>query len=333
MSALEQDPEIHNIQQFFDCASTDQVSSEQYETSLNHLFRLELLKGLPSVDHEIMKALNLQGNEICVDIGCGDGTFIKRLAIEGKHIGPLIGVNSSEDHYFPIRQELANMGNVLFLQGDARELQKLGFEDEMADVVTEKFLLYHLDNPERAVDEACRILKPGGSLVIASRNPGYQGRLWEFLEDITVELKRMTRAGESKPAFDEADRQIGFTDYSATTPPQNFYKNFDLGRAESEMQARGLNITHRYMQSTKEDGLKITLPLETESIDEAWITYQSVMTTFITAFGGQKPRPSDLLKATDRIVKPIFYDEIARKGYFEEHVEQGFIIAQKPQRS
>ncbi len=330
MSALEQDPEIHNRQQFFDYASADQISSDQYETSLNHLWRLELVKGLPSIDHEIMEALDLRGDEICVDIGCGDGTFIKRLATEGKHTGPLIGVNNSDDHYYPISQELAYMGNVLFLQGDARKLHKIGFEDEMADVVTEKFLLYHLDNPEVAVDEACRILKPGGSLVIASRNPGYQGRLWSFLEDITGELRRMTFAGESKPLKDETGRITGHTDYTATTPPQNFYKDFDLDRAESEMVARGLNITHKYIQSTKEDNLRITLPIETESIDDAWITYQSVMTTFISAFGGQKPRPSDFLKATERIIKPVFYDEIAQKGYFEEYVEQGFIIGQKP---
>jgi len=48
------------------------------------------------------------------------------------------------------------------------DAQQLPFRDKCAGAVTALWMLYHLDEPERAVAEAWRVLRPGGWLVAST---------------------------------------------------------------------------------------------------------------------------------------------------------------------
>ncbi|MBV9410402.1 MAG: class I SAM-dependent methyltransferase [Acidimicrobiia bacterium] len=89
-----------------------------------------------------------------LDVGCGDGELPRHLP----NSWPWAGVDRS-----PTMLERAPKPAVL---ADARALP---FADESFGAVAMLWMLYHLPDPETAVAEARRVLKPGG-LLMASTN-------------------------------------------------------------------------------------------------------------------------------------------------------------------
>ena len=89
-----------------------------------------------------------------VDIGCGDGELARRLPAAW----PWVGVDRSPTMLARAPKPAT--------QGDARALP---FPDETFGAVAMLWMLYHLPDPETALAEARRVLKPGG-LLMASTN-------------------------------------------------------------------------------------------------------------------------------------------------------------------
>jgi ubiquinone/menaquinone biosynthesis C-methylase UbiE/DNA-binding transcriptional ArsR family regulator len=96
------------------------------------------------------------------DLGAGDGTFSLLLAQRAKQV---IAVDSSARMLEVGREQAARHGieNVDFRQGDMEEPP---IEDAAVDLVFFSQSLHHALHPERAVSEACRILRPCGRIVI-----------------------------------------------------------------------------------------------------------------------------------------------------------------------
>jgi len=97
-----------------------------------------------------------------VDIGCGDGYLTIEAAAWARHV---IGVDRSDE----ILERAKALGvrrrvtNVEWRKGD---LTRLPLRDESLDVALLSQALHHANDPERAVAEAARVLKPGGRLVV-----------------------------------------------------------------------------------------------------------------------------------------------------------------------
>ena len=106
-----------------------------------------------------------------LDIATGPGMLARAAAERGAT--QVVGLDSSEN-FISLAQPVADSfpGVVKFEVGDA---QKLPFDSASFDAVTMGFLLLHLPEPEAALAEAFRVLKPGGKLAFSVWQEGAPG--------------------------------------------------------------------------------------------------------------------------------------------------------------
>ena len=94
-------------------------------------------------------------DSLLLDLACGGGLLAPHVAGKGhRHVGLDLSVTAlpqARDHgVVPVR------GDVL----------RLPFADEVADVVVAGEVLEHVQEPLELLSEACRVLRPGGVLVL-----------------------------------------------------------------------------------------------------------------------------------------------------------------------
>jgi len=94
------------------------------------------------------------------DLGCGTGVAAATLA---PHVGKVIGVDASEEMLASARVRAAALRNVEWRLGT---LEALPIKDATLDAAVLMLVLHHVPSPVAALTEACRVLKPGGRLLI-----------------------------------------------------------------------------------------------------------------------------------------------------------------------
>ena len=106
--------------------------------------------------------LRLMPPLVIADLGAGDGTFALLLAQRAEQV---IAVDSSANMLDFGREQAARHGieNVDFRLGDMEEVP---IEDAAVDLVFFSQSLHHALHPERAIQQAARILRPGGRIAI-----------------------------------------------------------------------------------------------------------------------------------------------------------------------
>ncbi len=112
--------------------------------------------------HDILQAhvLGVQDKHI-LDVGCGTGDMLRRFS--GERAGRLVGVDQSEGMLAKARELTAGDDNITYLAGTA---ESLPFGDAEFDIVTSCIAFHHFPDPDTAVSEMFRALKPGGRLFI-----------------------------------------------------------------------------------------------------------------------------------------------------------------------
>ena len=96
-----------------------------------------------------------------LEIGCGTGAVTRELA-GWPGVAEVVGLDPSPTFLASARRHHPP-GNARFVEGDARALQ---FQDRSFDVVVFHTTLCHVPGPERALEQAARVLRPGGWLAI-----------------------------------------------------------------------------------------------------------------------------------------------------------------------
>jgi ArsR family transcriptional regulator len=120
-----------------------------------------------AVEAAMTEALGSRPFDSLLDLGTGTGRMLELLA-------PLysraVGIDASAAMLAVARANLDRAGivNAQVRHGD---IQHLPFGRNAFDVVTIHQVLHYLDEPERAIAEAARVLRPGGRLLIADFAP------------------------------------------------------------------------------------------------------------------------------------------------------------------
>ncbi len=133
----------------------------------NHANEWDELRGsylsAAEVDELLTKLVAAHQPSHVLDIGTGTGHV---LGITGGSAQHMAGVDISRDMLSLARQRLGAkaMGKDLDLR--RADMNQLPFENNQFDLASMHLVLRHAANPERALREAARILKPGGILVV-----------------------------------------------------------------------------------------------------------------------------------------------------------------------
>jgi len=95
-----------------------------------------------------------------LEVGCGTGVLTRVLAALPE-VETVVGVDLAESLLDRARELAAGIPNMRFEAADARALP---LADESVDVVVFDSTLSHVPEPERALAEALRVLRPSGTL-------------------------------------------------------------------------------------------------------------------------------------------------------------------------
>ncbi len=160
-------------------------------------------EGHGDVVRQVIEALDIAAGERILDLGCGNGWATRMLAQTNAGV-QAIGVDASpkmiaradELHSFTIRARY-----------DWGSFENLEFKDAEFDRIFSMEALYYATDLEKALSEACRVLKPGGNahILIDYYEESSTTETWDA--SIGLDLHRKNEAGW-RAAFEAA----GFND-------------------------------------------------------------------------------------------------------------------------
>lgn len=114
------------------------------------------------LEKEFVKVLGKNPVSDFLDIGTGTGRILELMADRVER-GMGIDVSSEMLTVARTNLEAANLRNVHVRQGD---MYNMPVDDQSVDLATLHLVLHYSDDPQQVIEEAARVLKPGGRLVI-----------------------------------------------------------------------------------------------------------------------------------------------------------------------
>jgi ArsR family transcriptional regulator len=175
-------------------------SQEFFATSAGQWDRLRAELFGPGLEWTALAGL-LDPDAVVADLGCGTGQLSAALA---PLVARVIAVDESAAMLKAAEQRLRDRPNAEVRAG---ALESLPIEPATADLAFLVLVLHHVAEPARGIEEAARILRPGGRLVIVDMLPhersdyrDLMGHQWLGFEAETIR-KWSIAAGFDRLAF------------------------------------------------------------------------------------------------------------------------------------
>lgn len=139
---------------------------------------------------QLLSQLRLRGDEQALDLGCGRGAvllMVAKLLPQGRVTGVDLWKTSDQSgNALEVTEHNARLEGVAGrLELRTADMRKLPFADASFDLVVSSLAIHNIQDAQgrlQVIDEAVRVLKPGGRLLIADfrATQPYPGRLQEL---------------------------------------------------------------------------------------------------------------------------------------------------------
>ncbi|MBX4197176.1 class I SAM-dependent methyltransferase [Candidatus Saccharibacteria bacterium] len=236
-----------------------------------------------------------------LDIGASNGYFIEKL-LETGHRGRshIIGIDSAAQNYEILQENLRRRYQHPDLWLKYGKAEQLDEATNSADAAAGLFLVYHMPRPHMLFSEVHRVVKPGGTVIFSSRGTD---NLFNSFNIARVVAKA----------------------HDAVMPEENFYHHFPLIQLEKSVDQgkRFKRVATVYQDET------IYIP----ATNEGWQDFTEVIASYVPLMRHEQTQRqlkySDISEYVNKEIKKEFESLAAEyNGYFPDHVQQGFVVAE-----
>ena len=119
-----------------------------------------------------------------LEVGCGTGWFWVEAAPSLPDDLDLTLTDLSAGMVHEALGRVLGRGRHRRIAGYVADVQDLPSTDREFDVVVANHMLYHVPEPPRAVRELARVLRPDGTVVVATNGQGHLAELWEVRDEV-----------------------------------------------------------------------------------------------------------------------------------------------------
>lgn len=124
-----------------------------------------------------LKHLNIKSDDVILDVGCGGGINISRMAKNAKKVYGIDYSIESVNLSREVNKKLISDGKVEIYEGNVKDLP---FEGNTFDIVTAFETVYFWPDIEKCFGEVKRVLKPGGTFLIGMESNGSDNFIMKF---------------------------------------------------------------------------------------------------------------------------------------------------------
>ena len=112
---------------------------------------------------KLVSLLKLGENPYLLDLACGTGWAVRYAACLANGRGQFYGVDNSSQMIEQAKESSTSFPNVHFCKS---KVEQLSFDNDFFDFIISSNAFHHFSNPEMAVREAFRVLKPKARIYI-----------------------------------------------------------------------------------------------------------------------------------------------------------------------
>ncbi len=161
---------------------------------------------------KILKQIGLQDNMIVADLGAGSG-FYSIPAAEMTPNGKVYAVEVQKDFLVTIKNKAndAHLTNIEPIWGDIENTGGTKLKDEIIDRVIASNILFQVTNKQKFIDEAFRILKPEGKILLIDWSDSPDS--FSLKQNIIVNKNQAREMFEKKDFVYERDIDAGAHHY------------------------------------------------------------------------------------------------------------------------
>jgi len=118
-----------------------------------------------AVNQKFCEVLDPQPGERLLEVGCGSGLFCRMVVPRIQPGGSMVGVDISPEFLAEARKYAAQAGMTDQIVFESGEAETLPYPDASFDGAYAVRLLLHATDPDAAVREMTRVVKPGGRVI------------------------------------------------------------------------------------------------------------------------------------------------------------------------